>query len=77
MILEMKSPDKIILISDSVSGPGWGSGPIRGPGGALLGSGITLPDAIRNLAALGIPAEQVLRFASDNPMRYLGMVSAS
>jgi N-acetylglucosamine-6-phosphate deacetylase len=76
MILEMKSPDKIILISDSVAGPGWGSGPIRGAGGALLGSGITLSDAIRNLVALGIPAEQVLRFAADNPMRYLGMVTA-
>ncbi len=76
MIFEMKSPDKIILISDSVMGPGWGSGPIRGAGGTLLGSGITLADAIRNLVALGVPAERVLQFASDNPMRYLGMVTA-
>jgi N-acetylglucosamine-6-phosphate deacetylase len=76
MIFEMKSPDKIILISDSVMGPGWGSGPVRGAGGMLLGSGITLADGIRNLVALGVPAERVLQFASDNPMRYLGMVTA-
>jgi N-acetylglucosamine-6-phosphate deacetylase len=77
MILEMKSPDKIILISDSVMGPGWGSGPIRGPAGTLQGSGITLSDAIKNLVALGIPPGRVLQFASDNPMRYLGIVAAS
>jgi N-acetylglucosamine-6-phosphate deacetylase len=77
MILEMKSPDKIILISDSVMGPGWGSGPIRGPAGTLQGSGITLSDAIKNLVALGIPPGRVLQFASNNPMRYLGIVAAS
>ncbi len=76
MIFEMKSPDKIILISDSVMGPGWGNGPIRGAGGTLLGSGITLADAIRNLITLGVPAERVIQFASDNPMNYLGMAKA-
>ena len=30
---------------------GWGSGPIRGAGGTLLGSGITLVDAVKNLLA--------------------------
>jgi N-acetylglucosamine-6-phosphate deacetylase len=73
MILDMKSPDKIILISDSVSGPGWGAGPIRGAGGTLLGSGIALADAIKNLVALGVPQELAVRFASDNPMKYLGI----
>jgi N-acetylglucosamine-6-phosphate deacetylase len=73
MIFDMKSPDKIILISDSVMGPGWGSGAIRGAGGTLLGSGIALADAIKNLVSLGVPPDRALQFASDNPMTYLGM----
>ena len=73
MIFDMKSPDKIILISDSVMGPGWGSGAIRGAGGTLLGSGIALADAIKNLISLGVPPDRALQFASDNPMTYLGM----
>jgi len=75
MIFEMKSPDRIILISDSVMGPGWGNGPIRGAGGTLLGSGITLADGIKNLISLGVPPERAMRFASDNPMKYLGIKS--
>lgn len=75
MLLDMKSPDKIILISDSVKGPGWGAGPIRGAGGMLMGSGIALTDAVKNLILLGVPQEQALRFASDNPLKYLGMTA--
>jgi N-acetylglucosamine-6-phosphate deacetylase len=75
MIFDMKSPDKIILISDSVMGPGWGGGPMRGAGGALLGSGISLADGIKNLVALGVPQDRALRFASVNPMAYLGIKS--
>jgi N-acetylglucosamine-6-phosphate deacetylase len=73
MIFDMKSPDKIILISDSVMGLGWGSGPMRGPGGMLLGCGISLADALRNLVALGVPQERAIQFASANPMKYLGL----
>jgi N-acetylglucosamine-6-phosphate deacetylase len=76
MIFDMKSLDKIILVSDSVSGPGWGGGPMRGAGGALLGSGIALADAIKNLVALGVPQDRALRFASINPMTYLGITAA-
>ncbi len=75
MLFEMKSPEKIILISDSVKGPGWGSGAIRGPGGTLMGSGIALSDAVKNLVALGVPPERALRFASENPNRYLGLTA--
>jgi N-acetylglucosamine-6-phosphate deacetylase len=75
MIFEMKSLDKIILVSDSVMGPGWGGGPMRGAGGALLGSGIALADGIKNLVALGVPQDRALRFASVNPMTYLGIKS--
>jgi len=74
MLFDMKSPDKILLVSDSVKGPGWGNGPIRGAGGILLGSGISLTDAVKNLISLGVPSERALQFASDNPMRYLGIM---
>lgn len=77
MLMDMKSPDKILLISDSVKGPGWGSGPIRGAGGVLQGSGIALADCVRNLASLGVPVDVALRFASDNPLRYLSLAGAA
>ena len=73
MLFDMKAPDKILLVSDSVKGPGWGSGPIRGPGGTLMGSGIVVADAMKNLVALGVPPERALQFASDNPRNYLGL----
>ena len=73
MVLEMKSPERILLVSDSVMGPGWGKGPIRGPGGTLQGSGITLMDCVKNLVTLGVHQEWALSFASDNPKRYLGI----
>ncbi len=73
MLLDMKPLDKIILVSDSIKGLGWGSGPIRGAGGILLGSGITLSDAVKNLIALGVSQQHALQFASDNPAAYLGL----
>ncbi|HTG02233.1 MAG TPA: amidohydrolase family protein [Nitrospirota bacterium] len=76
MIFEMKSADKIILVSDAVSGPGWGSGPVRGPGGVLQGGGTALSDAVKNLLDLGIPLDRAIRCASDNPMKYLNMSAA-
>jgi N-acetylglucosamine-6-phosphate deacetylase len=77
MIFDMKSPDKIILISDSVMGPGWGNGPIRGAGGTLLGSGVSLADTIKNLVSVGVPQERAIQFASENPMKYLGITTLS
>ncbi len=73
MLFDMKTPDKIILVSDSVKGPGWGSGAVRGPGGTLMGSGIALSDAVRNLVSMGVPSDRALQFASENPRRYLGL----
>ena len=73
MLFDMKSPDKILLISDSIKGPGWGKGAIRGAGGILLGSGIALADGVKNLLTLGVPQERALQFASSNPRKYLGI----
>ncbi len=77
MIFDMKGLDKILLVSDSVMGVGWGNGPIRGAGGTLLGSGIPLADAVNNLTLLGIPQEWAVQFGSENPMKYLGMTTTS
>ena len=73
MIFDMKPPSRIILVSDSVAGSGWGSGPIRGAGGTLLGSGVSLADTIKNLISIGVPKERAIQFASENPLKYLGM----
>ena len=77
MLFDMKQPEKIILVSDSVKGPGWGNGPVRGPGGMLMGSGIVLADAVKNLTSLGVPPETALRLGSDNPAKYLGLSTLS
>lgn len=73
MVLDMKSPERIILVSDSVKGPGWGKGAIRGPGGVLQGSGVTLMDCMKNMVTLGVHQEWAVQFASENPKRYLGL----
>lgn len=73
MVLDMKPPDRILLISDSVKGPGWGKGAVRGPGGALEGSGVTLMDCVKNLVSLGVHQDWALQFATQNPRTYLGL----
>jgi len=75
MVLDMKQPDRILLVSDSVKGPGWGKGAIRGPGGVLEGSGVTLMDCVKNLVGLGVHQEWALQFATENPRKYLGIKS--
>jgi len=75
MLFDMKAPEKILLITDSVKGPNWGTGPIRGAGGILVGGGIALADAVKNLILLGVPQERAVQFASDNPRKYLGVTS--
>ncbi len=73
MVLDMKQMDRILLVSDSVKGPGWGRGAVRGPGGVLQGSGVSLMDCVKNLVTLGVHEEWALQFAGENPRRYLGI----
>jgi len=73
MVLDMKPPERILLISDSVKGPGWGKGAVRGPGGVLEGSGVTLMDCVKNLISLGVHQDWALQFATENPRTYLGI----
>lgn len=73
MVLEMKQADRIILVSDSVKGPGWGRGAIRGPGGVLEGGGVAVLDCVKHLVSLGVHQEWALQFVTENPGRYLGL----
>jgi len=73
MLFDMKSADKILLISDSIKGKNWGNGPIRDSEGMLLGSGIPLADAVKNLIQHGVPQDRAIQFSSKNPMKYLGI----
>ena len=42
--------------------------------GTLAGAALTMADAVRNcVEQLGVPLEAALRFASDNPARFLGL----
>jgi N-acetylglucosamine-6-phosphate deacetylase len=75
MLFDMKSPDKILLISDSVKGQKRGSGPVRDEGGMLLGSDIALAEAVKNLIKIGVPRERAVQFASDNPRKYMGITA--
>ena len=77
MLFDMKSPDKIILVSDSVKGPGWGSGPIRGRRRRPPGQRHCAGRCMKNLVSLGVPQERALQFASDNPRKYLGLTTVS
>ena len=66
LIFKVKSPDRIILVSDSV----------KTPHRILDGSSITLSDAVRNLRKIGIPERVVLKAVVDNPKRYLKIEKA-
>jgi N-acetylglucosamine-6-phosphate deacetylase len=71
LIFKVKPPERIILVSDSVKGAGNRKSPIYSKAGVLVGSSITLSDAVRNLKKIGIPEKVILKAAVDNPKRYL------
>jgi N-acetylglucosamine-6-phosphate deacetylase len=41
--------------------------------GTLAGSTITMADAVRNVASLGLPPGRTIRYATGNPARALGL----
>ncbi len=71
IIFKVKKPDRIILVSDSVKGAENKNKPIYSKQGALLGSSITLADAVNNIKKIGISGALALETAIDNPRRYL------
>ena len=82
-----KSPEKVLLISDSVAPTGlgdgeyqlWGEkisvvdGRTKNERGSIAGSVITMHDAAKRMLSLGFSEVEVAKMASSNPARLLGL----
>ena len=89
MLLEMKTPEKIILVSDGTSATGMPDGKYqlgkfqvkvtggvcRNSEGKLAGSTLTLDRALRNMVALGVPLKDAVQMLTANPARQIGLGS--
>src|SRR5579872_59844 len=89
MLLGLKSPDRVILVSDGISATGMPDGKFRlgkfevtvskgicrNAEGKLAGSTLTLDRALRNMVALGVPLAAALRMVTANPARQIGLGS--
>lgn len=87
MLVELKSPDRAILVSDGISATGMpdgkyqlgmfevkvSGGVARNAEGKLAGSTLTLDRALRNIVALGVPLGSALRMVTANPARQIGL----
>ncbi|MCS6875202.1 MAG: N-acetylglucosamine-6-phosphate deacetylase [Pyrinomonadaceae bacterium] len=84
---EIKTPDKVLLISDSIAPTGlgdgifelWGEkiqvlkGKTKNARGNIAGSVITLIDAFKNMVSLGFSIEEVAKMASTNAAKLLNL----
>ncbi len=87
MLVELKTPERVILVSDGISATGMpdgkyqlgmfevkvSGGVARNAEGKLAGSTLTLDRALRNMAALGVPLSSALRMVTANPARQIGL----
>ena len=73
LVLKVKNPEKIILVSDSVRG---GRGRPVYEGGILAGGGKTVSECLRTLKGLSPEMDERLPgiFARENPLRYVGLI---
>lgn len=67
LIMKVKNPERIILISDSIGGN------IFKNGNKLIGSPKDLCESFKNLKNSGILLKGMERFVCENPMRYLNL----
>jgi N-acetylglucosamine-6-phosphate deacetylase len=65
-VFDVKQKDRIILVSDSVTGP------MRRKG-VLQGSKTGLSEAVKILNEIGIPKKLIIKAARENPEKYLGL----
>jgi N-acetylglucosamine-6-phosphate deacetylase len=72
LIFNLKRRDKIIIVSDSVKGQKSATGVVY-DNGVLAGSGLTISGAVKRLQRIGIPDAKIIKAATDNPLRYLGI----
>jgi N-acetylglucosamine-6-phosphate deacetylase len=87
MLVELKTPERVILVSDGMSATGMpdgkyqlgmfevkvSGGVARNAEGKLAGSTLTLDRALRNMVALGVPLASALRMVTANPGRQIGL----
>jgi N-acetylglucosamine-6-phosphate deacetylase len=89
MLIELKTPERVILVSDGMSATGMpdgkyqlgkfevnvSGGVARNAEGKLAGSTLTLDRALRNMVAMGVPLASALRMVTANPARQIGLGS--
>jgi N-acetylglucosamine-6-phosphate deacetylase len=89
ILIELKTPERVILVSDGISATGMPDGKYRlgmfkvtvkggvcrSAEGKLAGSTLTLDRALRNIVALGVPLGSALRMVTSNPARQIGLGS--
>ena len=89
MLIELKTAERVILVSDGISATGMPDGKYRlgtfqvtvkegvcrNAQGKLAGSTLTLDRALRNVVALGVPLGSALRMVTANPAQQLGLGS--
>jgi N-acetylglucosamine-6-phosphate deacetylase len=87
MLVGLKTPDRVILVSDGISATGMpdgkyqlgmfevkvSGGVARNSEGKLAGSTLTLDRALRNMVALGVPLSSALQMLTANPARQIGL----
>jgi N-acetylglucosamine-6-phosphate deacetylase len=87
MLIELKTPERVILVSDGISATGMpdgkyrlgmfevkvSAGVARNTEGKLAGSTLTLDRALRNMVALGVPLPSALRMVTANPASQIGL----
>jgi N-acetylglucosamine-6-phosphate deacetylase len=85
LLLQVKSPERLTLISDAIAAAGlgdgdyqiWGetisvaNGRTRNAHGSIAGSVITMLDGVRMMLSLGVSEVEVARMAATNPARLL------
>jgi N-acetylglucosamine-6-phosphate deacetylase len=87
LLLRVKTPERLALISDAIAAAGmgdgdyqiWGetisveNGRTRNKQGSIAGSVITMLEAVQMMRSLGVSEVNVARLASTNPARLLGV----
>ena len=87
MLVDMKTPERVILVSDGTSATGMPDGKYqlgklevkvtggvcRNKEGKLAGSTLTLDRALRNIVAMGVPLASAVRMMTVNPARQIGL----
>jgi N-acetylglucosamine-6-phosphate deacetylase len=86
LLVKLKSPNRLCLISDAIAAAGLGDGSYRiwdetievtnrrtsNAKGSIAGSVITMLDAVRLMISLGVSEVEVARMAATNPAQLLG-----